>query len=250
MSATWVDPVFTVQTASAYKASIDADHAVAKRIVNAFNIHEQAVPDLTVRVEAGALLIGGVLTEIAAQTVSGFVATGSNLRIDRVVLDPYTGVASRVAGTPGASPVAPAIPAGKLPLFRVGSFTTTTAVIPNSMITDERLLGLPADSIGGIGTLTDAATITWDAAVQPIAQVTLGGNRTLQNPTNLVDGRRYTLWIVEDPTGGRTITFDTNYFFPLGIDTTLIDTTANAVNILEGTARSGKLHCSLGKGMA
>jgi hypothetical protein len=248
MSATWVDPIFTSLTASAYKAALDGDHAIAKRIVNAFNCHQQTVADLTVRVDAGALLVAGALSEIAAQTVSGFVATSANTRIDRIVLDPYTGVATRVAGTQSATPVAPAIPAGKIPLFRVGPFTTTTTQIPNSFLTDERLLGVPTE-IGGIATLTDAATINWDATF-PIAQVTLGGNRTLANPTNLVDGRRYSLWIIEDSTGTRTITFGTNYVFPVGIKTNLIDTTAFAENLLEGTARGGKLYCSLGKGMA
>lgn len=250
MAATWVDPLFTVQTATLYKTSIDACIAVSKRIANAFAIHEQAVPDLTVRVEPGALLIGGALTEIAAATLGGFVATSANTRIDRVVLDPYTGAATRVAGTQSATPVAPAIPAGKLPLFRVGPFTTTTTQIPNSLITDERLLGLPADSIGGIGTLTDAATIAWDTAVKPISEVTLTASGHTLQPTNLVDGRRYTCWIIQDATGGRTIVFHADILFPLGVRTGLIDTSANAINILEGTARGGKLHASLGKLMS
>lgn len=251
MAATWVDPVFTAQLATTYKTSLDACIAVSKRIANAFAIHEQTVPDLTVRVEPGALLIGGALTEIAAATLAGFVATSANTRIDRVVLDPYTGVASRVAGTQGAVPVAPAIPAGKLPLFRVGPFTTTTTQIPNSFITDERLLGLPADSIGGIATLTDGANIAWDVSAKPTAQVTLGGNRTLDNPTGtIVDGRRYTLFIDQDGTGGRTITFGTNYLFPGGLKTGLLETTTGAQNVLEGTGRAGKIHCSLGRGMA
>lgn len=42
--------------------------------------------------------------------------------------------------------------------------------------------------------LTDASTVAWDVAViGPNARVTLGGNRTIGAPTNLLDGVTYTL---------------------------------------------------------
>lgn len=45
-----------------------------------------------------------------------------------------------------------------------------------------------------IQTLTDAATVAWDTAVQGYnAKVTLGGNRTIGAPTNLKDGVVYSL---------------------------------------------------------
>lgn len=54
--------------------------------------------------------------------------------------------------------------------------------------------------------LTDEATIAWDMSAGYNAKVTLGGNRILGTPTNPVEGRTYTLQIIQDGTGSRTIT--------------------------------------------
>jgi hypothetical protein len=57
--------------------------------------------------------------------------------------------------------------------------------------------------------LVDGATINTDASLSNSFSVTLGGNRTLANPTNLVDGGMYTWIITQDGTGTRTLAFDT-----------------------------------------
>ncbi len=64
--------------------------------------------------------------------------------------------------------------------------------------------------------LTDAATVATDASLGNHFRVTLGGNRTLGNPTNLTDGQRLMWEIVQDGTGSRTLTLDTK--FDLGTD--------------------------------
>jgi hypothetical protein len=81
------------------------------------------------------------------------------------------------------------------------------------------------------GTLTDAATVAWNAAIMD-ATVTLANNRTLGAPTNLVTGGRYTLKVVQDATGSRTLAYNAAYKFPGGAAPTL-STGANAVDILE-----------------
>jgi hypothetical protein len=58
------------------------------------------------------------------------------------------------------------------------------------------------------GTLTDGATINWNVFDNPTCQVTLGGNRTLAAPTNMVDGGFYSILIIQDGTGSRTLTFN------------------------------------------
>jgi hypothetical protein len=60
-------------------------------------------------------------------------------------------------------------------------------------------------------TLTDAATIAWDMATGIDFTVTLGGNRTLGNPTNTVVGRRGRIRVVQDGTGSRTLTKSSNH---------------------------------------
>jgi len=62
-------------------------------------------------------------------------------------------------------------------------------------------------------TLTDGASISWDTATGQVATVTLGGNRTMAAPTNLVNGAFYSLEIVQDGTGSRTLSWNSVFKF-------------------------------------
>jgi hypothetical protein len=166
--ATKTQPNYTTQDAATYKAAIDGITAVHDRLGGAFAAHEQNVgspsPDLSVRVDAGFIFSGVTLTEVAAQSVSGFTTPSSGQeRIDRVVIDASTGVASRVAGTAvsgSPSAVAPAIPSGKLPCCQI-RFTDTSTAVLNSMITDERIISSVGSTIT-LGTPVSASGISVD----------------------------------------------------------------------------------------
>ena len=58
---------------------------------------------------------------------------------------------------------------------------------------------------GAIVTLTDGATVTPDMADGNNFSLTLGGNRTLANPTNLTAGQSGSIFLVQDGTGSRTL---------------------------------------------
>ncbi len=60
-----------------------------------------------------------------------------------------------------------------------------------------------------VQTLTDGATITFNANNGSNAAVTLAGNRTLAF-SNVVAGSYYTLIVIQDATGGRTLTLPAN----------------------------------------
>ena len=62
-------------------------------------------------------------------------------------------------------------------------------------------------------TLTDASTISWNAITQPVAKVTLGGNRTLGAASGGVAGAFVSLLIIQDGTGSRTVSFNAAYEF-------------------------------------
>jgi len=62
-------------------------------------------------------------------------------------------------------------------------------------------------------TLTDASTIAWNVSTQPVAKVTLAGNRTLAAGTNPQTGQFVSLLIIQDGTGSRTVTFNAAYEF-------------------------------------
>ena len=70
-------------------------------------------------------------------------------------------------------------------------------------------------------TLTDGATLNWDTSLGQVAQVTLGGNRTFAAPTNLVNGGFYSLLIIQDGTGSRTISWNAVFDFTGGTAPTL-----------------------------
>lgn len=128
---------FTTDTAPVLKAKIDANSEVAKRIAAAYQCYAAATPDMTVKVAAGAIMVNGGLVTNAVQTSGTITAPVTNPRIDRVVIDQLTGVASIITGAENASPTAPAITAGKVPIAQI-ALTTGTTAITNSLITDER----------------------------------------------------------------------------------------------------------------
>lgn len=76
-------------------------------------------------------------------------------------------------------------------------------------------------------TLTDAATIATDASKGKHFRVTLGGNRTLGNPTNLFDGQQIVWEFIQDATGNRTITLDSNFALGADISAIVLSTAAN-----------------------
>lgn len=60
-----------------------------------------------------------------------------------------------------------------------------------------------------VAVLTDAANIVWTVNAAQKAKVTLGGNRTMNAVTGAVEGATYSLWVIQDATGTRTITWTT-----------------------------------------
>lgn len=84
---------------------------------------------------------------------------------------------------------------------------------------------------GSITALTDGATITPNFNNANNFSVTLGGNRTLANPTNLTAGQSGVIVITQDGTGSRTLAYGSNFKFPGGTAPTLT-TTASAVDVL------------------
>jgi hypothetical protein len=96
---------------------------------------------------------------------------------------------------------------------------------------------------GEITTLTDGATITPDMSDSNNFTVTLGGSRTLANPSNLTAGQSGSIFIVQDGTGSRTLAYGSQYDFIGGTAPTL-STAANAVDRIDYVVRTtGSIHC-------
>ena len=81
--------------------------------------------------------------------------------------------------------------------------------------------------------LTDGATISTDAALGNYFRVTLAGNRTLANPTNMKDGQGLVFKILQDGTGSRTLAYGTKFKFPGGT-APVLTTAANSTDVITG----------------
>lgn len=108
---------------------------------------------------------------------------------------------------------------------------TITVVAPD--INTDVSITLP----GNISTLSDAATIATDLSVNSTFTVTLGGNRTMANPTNLIPGQTGSIFIVQDGTGSRTLAWGSYWNFIDGTAPTLT-TTAGAVDRVDYVVRT------------
>jgi hypothetical protein len=162
---TFVQPDSTSQAAAVYPGVVDSAMSVLTRTGDNFAPHAQNVLDFTVALDAGHLMDGQNLVERAAQNTAALSPPTTNPRIDRVVIDNTTGLASIVTGVEAASPFAPTIPAGKSPVAQVLLLTTSTAVT-NAMLTDERdfsNFGLSTGGMVNVQTFATAGTFTYTA---------------------------------------------------------------------------------------
>lgn len=171
------------------------------------------------------VITGGSITGI---TFTNIVVTGGSITgiTDLAVADGGTG-ASTLTGILKGS----------------GTSALTTATAGTDYASIDTAQTFTKGQRGEITTLTDGATITPDMADSNNFTVTLGGNRTLANPSNLTAGQSGSIFIVQDGTGGRTLAYGTQYDFIGGTAPTL-STGANAVDRIDYVVRTtGSIHC-------
>ena len=113
-------------------------------------------------------------------------------------------------------------------------YTSTDVTSLGEVTNSDTLDGVLAPTITS---LTDGATITPDFATSCNFTVTLGGSRALANPSNPVAGQSGSIFIVQDATGSRTLTWGSYWDFSGGTAPTLT-TTANAVDRVDYIVRS------------
>jgi hypothetical protein len=101
-------------------------------------------------------------------------------------------------------------------------------------------------------TLTDGATITINGNTGLNFKVTLAGNRTLANPTNMKSGQSGIISITQDATGSRTLAYGSNWLFAGGAAVGgVLSTSANAVDVLSYFVRAdGTILATLAKAFA
>lgn len=103
---------------------------------------------------------------------------------------------------------------------------------------------------GAISALTDGATITPDFNEGNFYSVTLAGNRVLANPTNAAAGQSGSIFITQDGTGSRTLSFGSSWKFAGGVAPTL-STASGAEDRLDYVVKSSThIQASLSKANA
>jgi hypothetical protein len=80
--------------------------------------------------------------------------------------------------------------------------------------------------------LTSGTTITPDFADSNVFTLTIAHNATLANPTNQVAGQMGTVFITQDGTGSRTLSYGTNWLFPNGGTAPTLSTAAGSIDAL------------------
>lgn len=125
---------------------------------------------------------------------------------------------------------------GKIGVYLNGWKFLSAAEGMRLWVSDENILieydGVNWTATDGVQTLTDGATIAWDLALGATAEVTLGGNRTLGNPSNFEVGKVYRLRVKQDGTGSRLLTWPGLIKWPDGTAPTLT-TTAGRADLFE-----------------
>jgi hypothetical protein len=162
-----------------------------------------------------AALTGNASTATTLQTARNIQGVSFNGSANITVVTAGTGIS--VSGTAVAN-------------TGVLSVNGSAGAITNVAVTNAAQ-SFSAAQRGTISTLTDGATITPDFAVANNYSVTLGGNRTLANPTNLTAGQSGCIWITQDGTGSRTLAYGSQWDFTGGTAPTL-STAASAVDCL------------------
>ena len=194
-----------------------------------------------------------------ARTVTLKTATGSgNLvkegRISQFICDGvsvhpvegYTSVSDIYAGTTNTF-------TGTNAFTGLASFTSATTFNTSISVTDLRVTAGRIENVSvssaaivnasvtrGImppSTLTDAASIAVDLNDGNNFIVTLGGNRTLENPSNPTIGQTGQIYVIQDGTGSRTLAYGSYWKFSGGTAPTLT-TDANAVDLLVYNVRA------------
>jgi hypothetical protein len=92
--------------------------------------------------------------------------------------------------------------------------------------------------------LVDAASIATDCDLGNVHTVTIAGNRTLANPTNLQAGATYLWEITQDGTGTRTLAYGAAFTWPGGT-APVLTTTPGAVDVISAVCFDGStLRCT------
>ena len=175
-------------------------------------------------------------TDTTRATTPANVKAAIDARVASTTAAGIVELATTAEATAETDTVRAVTPAGLADRAKLASPTFTGTVTAAALTLTGALTAVGATLSGRLSvtpdTLTDAATIAVDASLGNNFTVTLGGNRTLGNPTNAVDGQMLLFRIRQDGTGTRTLSLDTKYRFGTDITSITLSTAINKTDYL------------------
>lgn len=109
-------------------------------------------------------------------------------------------------------------------------YVSAVAIGVDTLLGKELHIGKAA--VADVVSLTDGTSIAISFNDGQNFAVQLAGNRTLESPTNCVSGQVGSIFIIQDGTGGRTLSYGSNWKFAAGTAPTL-STAASAVDRID-----------------
>ena len=113
----------------------------------------------------------------------------------------------------------------------------TASVVFTSTVRMDGIISVSGPVKSFITTLTDATSIAVSMNTGNNFLVTLGGNRTLAAPSNATAGQTGSIYVIQDGTGSRTLSYNSVWKFPGGSAPAATSTSA-AVDMIVYNARS------------
>ena len=211
LSATMATSIGTVNTAIAAVSVLTGTNLAATTSITG---------RITALSAAIATSIGTQATNIAAVSV----LTGTNLAATTSITGRITTLSATMATSIATTRTA----------VSAVSATMATSIANHLPLTGGTLTG-PA--IGDFVSLTDAAIVSVDFSLSQNFHLTLAGNRTLANPNTATAPQVGSIFVAQDGTGGRTLSFGTSWEFPGGTAPTL-STSINAVDRIDYIVRT------------
>lgn len=237
--------VFEGSTDNAFETTVAVTDPTADRTITLPNVSGTVVTtgdtgSVTSTMIADGTIVDGDVNASAAIAGSKIqAATTSNAGAVQLT-DSTSSTSTSTAATPNAVKSAYDLANAALPKAG-GTMTGTITFAAGQTISGYGALDTASTwtkgQRGEITALTDGATITPDFADSNNFSVTLGGNRTLANPSNLVAGQSGCIWITQDGTGSRTLAYGSYWDFTGGTAPTLT-TTASARDCLVYSVQS------------
>lgn len=230
-----------------------ADNAIVLPDVSGTVVTTGDTGTVTSTMIANGTIVDGDINASAAIAGSKIQAGSTSVAGVLQLTDSTSSTSTSTAATPNAVKSAYDLANAALPKSG-GTMTGTITFAAGQSITGYGAIDTAQTWTKGqraeVTALTDAATIAVDFADSNNFSVTLGGNRTLGNPSNQVAGQSGSIFVTQDGTGSRTLAYSSDWEFAGGTAPTL-STAANSTDRIDYIVRaSGSIHAVLTKAFA